>query len=175
MLKQKENTSHQQTNNTHEANPATTKSTWCSPSERHPTSSLLLRRLRCLYGDTRVRRSKSEFSQAVSMGNAIGKLFAIITTQAHSTYDSIDLRYSYWSLNSLASGAPPLHTLQQEKPSNKAHATTHFPISATTKSTWCSPSERHPTPLLLHRRFHCLQTSPSGEHMRREKNRCKEV
>jgi hypothetical protein len=34
---------------------------------------------------------------------------------------------------------------------------THIPNSTTTKSAWCCPSERSPTPSLLHRRFYCLQ------------------
>jgi hypothetical protein len=50
-----------------------------------------------------------------------------------------------------------------ETPLPNETKTTHSTNSATTKSAWCCPSERQPTPSLLLRRFDCLQTHPSGE------------
>jgi hypothetical protein len=116
-----------------------------------------------LYRHTRVERSKYEFSKTVPMGDAASRL-SQQSQQAHSLHGAIDRASLQSTLNSPTSGA--LHTLRQKKPetaiTNETKAT-HLANSATTKSTWCCPSERHPVPSLLLRRSHSLQTHPSGE------------
>jgi hypothetical protein len=150
-----------ETKTTHLANPATMKSAWCCPSERHPTPSLLLRGFHCLQRHTRVERSKYEFSKTVPMGDAANRQ----SQQAHLIHGGIDRGSPQSTLNSPTSGA--LHTLQQRETrkhqTTNETKTTHFSNSATTKSAWCCPSARHPAPSLPRRRFDCLQTHPSGE------------
>jgi hypothetical protein len=113
------------------------------------------------------------------MGDAGGKVITK-SPQSHSIHGIIDRGSSQPTSNSPTSGA--LYTLQQKENQQhnsptKPRSTTHNPNpnSATTTSAWCCSSERHPTPSLLLDQFHCLQTHPSGEHVRRGKSRCDEV
>jgi hypothetical protein len=70
------------------------------------------------------------------------------------------------TLDSPTSGALTNTHLNKRNPETQITSetkNTHLPNPAPTKSAWCCPSERHPAPSLLLRRFHCLQTHPSGE------------
>jgi hypothetical protein len=121
--------------------------------------SLLLSRSDCLQthpsGEIQIR-----IQQNSSMGDAANRQ-SQQSPQSHSIHGGSPQS----TLNSPTTGA--LHTLQQNKTrkhkSPTETKTTHLSNVATTKSAWCCPSERHPTPSLLHCQFDCLQTHPSGE------------
>jgi hypothetical protein len=103
-------------------------------------------------------------SKTIPMSDA-GNTQSQQSPQSHSIHGGIERGSPQSTLNSPTSGA--LHTLQQKETrkhqSTNETKTTHNTNSATTKSAWCGPSERHPTPSLLRRRVYCLQTHPSGE------------
>jgi hypothetical protein len=118
-----------------------------------------------VYMHTRVERSKYEFSKTVPMGDAANRQ-SQQSQQAHSIHGGIDRgslsiihfeQSNQWSVTHTSTKETRKHQSTNET------NTTHISNSATTKSAWCCPSERHPTPSLLHRRVYSLQTHPSGE------------
>jgi hypothetical protein len=96
----------------------------------------------------------------VQIGGTASK---VITTSALDKFGSVDRASPQSTCNSPPSGA--LHTqFNKRKPPTQITSetkTTHLANSATTKSAWCCPSERRPTPSFLLRRFHSLQTHPT--------------
>jgi hypothetical protein len=230
-----------QTKNTYNPNPATTKSALFCPSERHPMPSLLLHRFDCLQthpsGETQIeiqrpssnrRRcrkgnhnnhpldtlvvlivafhnrlyslrkfSDNEVSVVLSF-SASPNVFAPsapirlsadthpsgeiqLPIQQHSTNGAALSRQGNHSnhtryiqvlialLQDRLSTVQPVECCTHVNKRNQNHKSTnetkntHRTIPGSTKSAWCCPSERHPTPSLLLHRLHCLQTHPSGE------------
>jgi hypothetical protein len=136
-----------QTKTTHISNPATTKSARCCPSESQPTPSLLLRRFDCLQ-----THPSGEIQMRIQQNNSNVRRcqHAAIATIALDT-GRTDRGSPQSTWNSPTSGV--LQTVQQKENRKRTNETktTHIPNSATTKSAWCCPSARHPTPSLLHR------------------------
>jgi hypothetical protein len=163
-LQQKETRKHQSTNETktaHISNSATMKSAWCCPSERHPTPSLLLRRFYSLETHPSGERSKNEFSNTVAMGVAANRQ----SQQSHSIHGGMDRGSPQSTLRTVQPVSRSTHCNKRNphSPITNETNTTHMINPASTKSAWCCPSERHPTPSLLLRRFDSLQTHPIGE------------
>jgi hypothetical protein len=110
-----------------------------------------------------VERSKYEFRKTIPMGDTANRQ-SQQSQQSHSIHGGMDSASPQSTLSSPTSGVT--HTSSKETHKHKITKetkTTHDTNPATMKSAWCCPSQHHPTPSLLHRRFHFLQTHPSRE------------
>jgi hypothetical protein len=133
-------------------------------SQRGVVLQSVTQRARSFCADSIDYRSKYEFRNTVPMGDAANRQSQQQSQQAHSIYGSIDRASPQSTLNSPTSVT---HTSTKETRKHKITnetKTTHVAIPPTMKSAWCCPSERHPTPSLLYRRFYSLyMIHPSGE------------